>query len=150
VRVWRICRAAHRALDGEGARLYGGRWNAEGAPAVYTSASLALAALEYLVHIDPVDVPDDLLAMSLDVPDNAAALVVTVAQLPRGWRRLPDHPACVRIGVRWLAEGTALLLRVPSVVVPEETNVLINPGHPRAKDLRVVSTRPFAFDPRLL
>ena len=66
------------------------------------------------------------------------------------WNQGPDHPACVAIGDAWLADGAALLLRVPSAVVPEDWNLLINPRHPRARDVAVRSVRPFAFDPRLL
>lgn len=138
--VWRICREAHQALDGEGARLHGGRWNSERVSVVYTSSTLALAALEYLVHVDIEDVPDDLVAMAIEVPDD----------LPPDWNQVLDHPACARIGDQWAAKGTVLLLLVPSAVVPEESNVLINPDHPRAGDVRMVSIRPFAFDSRLV
>ena len=148
--VWRICREGQQELDGEGARLYGGRWNSEGVPVLYTSSTLALAALEFLVHADIEDVPDDLVALAIEVPDDAGAKTVAVNDLPGDWNQLPDHPACAKIGDEWVAEGTALLLRVPSAVVPEESNLLINPGHPRAGDVVVVSMRPFAFDRRLL
>ena len=147
--VWRICRAGHQELDGEGSRLHGGRWNSEGVSVIYTSSTLALSALEYLVHVDIEDAPDDLVAMAIDVPDDAGEEIVPVDDLPGDWNRLPDHPACAGWGDQWAAEGTALLLRVPSAVVPEESNLLINPDHPRAGDVRVVSTRPFAFDSRL-
>jgi RES domain-containing protein len=149
VLTWRICRNAHQALDGEGARLNGGRWNSEGVAAVYTSSSLALAALEYLAHVDIDDVPDDLVAMAIELPDDAGVETVAVKDLPADWSRGPDHPACVAIGDAWAAEGAALVLLVPSAIVPEEQNVLINPGHPRAGEVAVRSVRPFAFDPRL-
>ena len=138
--VWRIYREAHQALDGEGSRLHGGRWSSERVSVVYTSSTLALAALEYLVHVDIEDVPDDLVAMAIEVPDD----------LPPDWNQVLDHPACARIGDQWAAKGTVLLLLVPSAVVPEESNVLINPDHPRAGDVRMVSIRPFAFDSRLV
>ncbi len=148
--VWRICREAHQALDGEGSRLHGGRWNSERVSVVYTSSTLALAALEYLVHVDIEDVPDDLVAMAIEVPDDAGGGIVAVDDLPLDWNQVPDHPACARIGDQWVAEGTVLLLRVPSAVVPEESNLLINPDHPRAGDVLMVSIRPFAFDSRLV
>ena len=138
--VWRICREEHQVLDGEGSRLHGGRWSSERVSSVYTSSTLALAALEYLVHVDIEDVPDDLVAMAIEVPDD----------LPPDWNQVLDHPACARIGDQWAAKGTVLLLLVPSAVVPEESNVLINPDHPRAGDVRMVSIRPFAFDSRLV
>ncbi|HEX9727499.1 MAG TPA: RES family NAD+ phosphorylase [Gemmatimonadales bacterium] len=148
--TWRICRREHQALDGEGARLSGGRWNSEGIPAVYSSSSLALAALEYLVHVDIQDVPDDLVALSIAVPDDAEVQTVQLRDLPADWNRIPDHPACVALGDAWATEGAALALLAPSAVLPEDQNVLINPRHPRAGDVVVRSVRPFAFDPRLL
>lgn len=150
MRIWRIARAAHRALDGEGARLAGGRWNSEGTPVVYASSTLALAALEYLVHVDFEDVPDDLLAMGIDVPDDAPVQRLTLKDLPDNWNRVVDHPACLEAGDAWMADGNALLLQVPSALIPEEENVLLNPAHPAAEGVRVEYSRRFAFDPRLL
>lgn len=150
MQLWRVCREAHQALDGEGARLYGGRWNPEGVAVVYASSTLALAALEYLIHVDVEDVPADLIAMQLDVPADAGTVRVAVADLPADWYRLPEHPACVALGDAWIAANEALLMRVPSAVVPEETNVLIAPSHARADDVTVAATRAFAYDPRLL
>ncbi|HEU0013932.1 MAG TPA: RES family NAD+ phosphorylase [Longimicrobium sp.] len=150
MRVWRIARAAYQALDGEGARLYGGRWNPEGVAAVYASASLALAALEYLVHVDTENVPGDLVALEIEVPDDAGARVVLPAELPADWNRVDDHPACVETGAGWAREAADLVLRVPSAIVPEESNFLINPSHPAAGRVSIVRTRPFSFDPRLL
>lgn len=148
--VWRICREGRQALDGEGSRLHGGRWNSERVSVVYTSSTLALAALEYLVHVDIEDVPDDLVAMAIEVPDDGGEGIVAVDDLPPDWNQVLDHPACARIGDQWAAKGTVQLLRVPSAVVPEESNVLINPDHPRAGDVLMVSIRPFAFDSRLV
>lgn len=150
MRLYRICRAPYRALDGEGARLYGGRWNSPGSPVVYASSSLALAALEYLVHLDPDHAPSDLIALTLEVPDTASADEVHGPALPPDWAQVADHPACVAAGDAWLGRGVTLLLRVPAAPVPEEQNVLINPRHVEAAQVRVVAERPFAFDPRLL
>src|SRR4051812_27242466 len=89
--VWRLTRSAHRALDGEGARLNGGRWNTEGRVVVYTSTTLSLAALEYLVHLEPLLAPDDLVAMEIDLPDDAGVgAQVEPSQFPHGeWREYP-------------------------------------------------------------
>lgn len=148
--AWRLTRRPYQALDGEGARLYGGRWNSEGVPVVYASATLSLAALEYLVHVDPTDAPGDLVAMHLRLPEDLPRERVDPSDLPRGWNGIAAHPACVRRGDLWASEGRAALLLVPSAIVPEEENVLINPRHPGAARLAVIDTRPFAFDPRLL
>jgi RES domain-containing protein len=150
VRIWRLARRAFQELDGEGARQAGGRWNSEGIPAVYASSTLALAALEYLIHVDVDDVPDDLIAMQIELPDDAPVEEIAVADLPRDWASEPQHPACVEIGDRWIAGGRALALRVPSAIVPEELNCLLNPAHPDAERVQVIGAREFAFDPRLL
>jgi RES domain-containing protein len=148
--VWRITRAPFQALDGEGARLYGGRWSPEGVAVVYTSTTLALAALEYLVHVDLQDVPGDLVAMRIRLPDEVSLQRVRVSDLPPDWTEVPDHPACVRIGEEWAGAARTAALRVPSAIVPEEYSVLINPEHPEARRMEVVHTRLFGFDPRLL
>lgn len=148
--VWRIAREPHQALDGEGARLFGGRWNSEGVAVVYTSATLSLAALEYLVHVDPADAPQDLVALRIAVPDGLAVEDVGVAELPAEWNHLPDHPECIRRGDEWARAGRAVLLRVPSAIVPEEQNVLLNPAHADFERIAVIGTRRFQFDPRLL
>lgn len=117
---------------------------------VYASSSLALAALEYLVHLDPDHAPSDLIALTLDVPATASADEVPGSGLPEGWAQVADHPACVAVGDAWLSRGATLLLRVPAAPIPEEHNVLINPRHAEAAQVRIVAERPFAFDPRLL
>ena len=147
--VWRLARLAHVKLDGEGARLAGGRWNSRGYPAVYTSSRLSLAALELLVHTDVPLVPPDLVACEIDIPDTLDTEAVELADLPRDWR-LPGHPSCRAIGDRWLDGGRTAVLRVPSAVVPEEWNYIINPAHRAAKTIEIVQRRKFAFDLRLL
>jgi RES domain-containing protein len=150
--IWRIARAAHQALDGEGARVNGGRWNTEGVAVVYASASLSLAVLEYLVHVEPALVPSDLVAMEIELPDDSAlGAVVEPAQFPPGdWRSYPAPEWQSDLGDMWIADGTFLWLAVPSAIVPEEHNVLLNPRHARMADVRISSTRPFRFDPRLV
>lgn len=150
MRAYRICRVAYRALDGEGARLYGGRWNTPGRPVVYTATTLALAALEYLVHVDVADVPTDLVALTLDVPDDVDVETVDPATLPEGWQQVTEPMVCTAIGDAWLRTGRSLALRVPSAPVPEESNLLLDPRHPDASRVRVVAERAFFFDPRLL
>jgi RES domain-containing protein len=148
--VWRITREPHQTLDGEGARLNGGRWNSEGMAVVYTSTTLALAALEYLVHVDPEDVPADLIAMRIEIPDDLPDERVSASDLPADWNEAPDHPACVRCGDAWAKGASTAILRVPSAIVPEEENLLFNPRHPDAGRITVIHTRPFVFDLRLL
>jgi RES domain-containing protein len=146
VRLWRIVREPFQALDGEGARLNGGRWNSEGVPVVYLSSSLSLSALEYLVHLDIDDAPVDLVAVELDAPDDIAEEYVAVEDLPADWNRVPDHPECVRRGDEWALASRACLLRVPSAVVSVETNVLLNPRHADSRYVRVVAVHSWSFD----
>lgn len=148
--VWRITRKRHRGLDGEGARLNGGRWNAEGVAVGYTSTTLALAALEYLAHVDPEDVPADLVAVRISIPDDLRQERVQASDLPADWKEVLDHPACVRCGDAWAKGTRTAILRVPSAIVPEEENVLINPEHADAERIAIEHIRSFVFDPRLL
>jgi RES domain-containing protein len=149
MRVWRLARAAHPALDGEGARRAGGRWNSPGVAVVYASSTLSLAVLELLVHTDPDLVPDDLRVSEIDVPASLTAGVLDVATLPPDWRAIPNHPACRAMGDEWVKRRDQVLLGVPSAIVPEELNYLINPAHPEAARIQVVRVRAFAFDKRL-
>jgi RES domain-containing protein len=146
--VWRLARLAHAKLDGEGARLAGGRWNSRGRAAVYASSRLSLAALELLVHTDVRVVPPDLVAFEIEIPDTLAIETVEVTELPKNWR-LPGHPACRAIGDTWLAEERTAVLQVPSAVVPE-WNYIINPRHRSARAIEVVGRQKFSFDSRLL
>lgn len=150
--VWRIARQPYQALDGEGARLYGGRWNSPGRPVIYTSESLSLAALEYLVHVDPLTTPNDLVAMEIEVPHEAGLGAGATADrfTDPDWRDYPAPDWQAELGDEWLGDGTFLWLAMPSAIVPDERNVLVNPRHVRMRDVRVVSTRPFGFDKRLL
>jgi len=150
MRVWRIARNVYPPLDGEGARRNGARWNSAGRPVVYTAGSLALAIVELLVHTDPDIIPRDLSAYEIDIPDSCSTRRISIALLPAGWDAHDDLGPCQAAGDAWLVAGTECVLGVPSAIVPEEENFLINTRHPEAAAIRVVSSRPFSFDPRLL
>ena len=150
MRVWRIARAAYPPLDGEGARLHGARWNSPGVAVAYTAGSLALAIVELLVHTDPDLIPADLTAFEIEIPDGTATTRVEHGALRDGWTDHTDFSPCREIGDAWARGGESCILQVPSAVVPEESNFLVNPRHPDAATIRVLSSRPFAFDPRLL
>lgn len=152
MRVWRICAARYAAetLMGRGGLLASGRWHSQGRPAVYTSASLSLAALEVLVHVDRDLLPPGLAQVEIEVPDDVAVLSLGVESLPEGWRRYPGPPELRELGDRWLAEGATAVLQVPSAVIPQEVNYLLNPLHPGISRVAVVSQAPFAYDTRLL
>ena len=149
MRVFRVARALFAPLDGEGARLAGGRWNSPGTAVVYTGTSRSITVLETLAHADPDLLPDDLTIFEVDVPDALSAERIDVTSLPDDWRT-PGHVRCVEIGDEWLQRGGSAILHVPSAIIPEEWNVLIASRHRDAARVRVVADAPFRFDPRLL
>lgn len=149
-RAWRIVKAsrAATAFDGEGARLYGGRWNSPGTAVIYAAQSQSLAVLELLVHLQA----SQLLASYKSIPvDFADDLIETVnpSDLHPNWRDYPAPSALQRFGDRWVAERRSAVLQVPSVVVPGELNFIINPRHPDFVHIVPGSPESFEFDPRL-
>jgi len=149
VRVWRIASAAHTAFDGEGARRYGSRWTPRGLPAVFTSATLSLAALERFVHTDPDLEPGDLVAIDVTIDPDIAIEGVSPADLPSDWRTYPAPPTLQPIGARWSRDGNSAVLSVPSVVIPHERNFILNPRHAQFAALTIGAPEPFIFDPRM-
>ncbi len=139
--------AAH-AKNGEGARLYGGRWNSVGLPAVYLAGSRALAALEVVVHAPRQALRMEWCMFEVEVPDNWIE-ASSGLPLPEDWQNRPDSLGAQAYGGAWLAKRSAVALRLPSVIIPEETVILINPLHPDAAKLEWSGPRSFAFDPRL-
>ena len=125
--------------------MVGGRWNSPGRPVVYASESLALSLAECLVHV-PGPLPRDYVAYKILVPGRSLERLEP-AELDESWRT--DVGLTRAVGDRWLAEARTLALAVPSLVLPESTNVLLNPLHPLANRLEIVSQEPFHFDPRL-
>jgi len=149
--VWRLVaeRYLDRAFDGEGARVYGGRWNLPGTPAVYTSTHLSLAALELFVHLDPADAPEEMMAVPARVPAGTMVDELEVADLPAGWRTYPAPEEVQQVGTDWLRAGTAAVLLVPSVVVPRERNAVLDPRHADFAAIEVGDAEEFSFDPRM-
>src|SRR5437773_11718210 len=149
--VWRVTRRAHaeQPLTGEGARRFGGRWNHVGTSLVYTSGTLSLAVLEYLVNLPIRDLPDDLVSIQVQVPDDLARTELAIDDLPENWRTFPASEELKNIGSDWVREGTTPILSVPSVVIPNELNYLVNPAHKEARRVEVVSVDHFALDVRL-
>jgi RES domain-containing protein len=150
--VWRLAPPTFaRALDGEGSRQSGGRWNSPGRPMVYTSSHLSLCVLEVYVHIPPelrIELTD-FEAVRISVPDHASKTEISPEQF-RGLmlRRDPLH-ACQAAGDDWLTRGSDLVLQAPSVLIPEEVNMMLNPRHPHMNEVAIISSRRFRFDPRL-
>lgn len=145
--AWRLCRAPFLALDGEGARRYGGRWNAPGAAVVYASAHLSLAVLELLVHTDADLLPETLYSLAIDIPDRVK---IFRPALPKNWRTPPQAEHLRAIGASWLQTAQGAVMAVPSAVLPQEENILINPLHPDAKRIKLAAKQRFHLDKRLL
>ena len=149
MRVWRVAVGANGGLDGEGARLYGGRWNSEGTALVYAATHLSLAILEVLVHVPPNLWPDQTQAFSITLPEGAVIDNLEDDDM------IPTRPEDYRsFGDGWVVRGRAQAIRVPSVIVPralgsartDEANVLLNPAF--AADWHI-DAAPFRLDQRL-
>jgi RES domain-containing protein len=140
--LWRLCRRPHADRSGEGARIFGGRWNSPGRPLVYLAEHPALAALEVQVHLDlPFELlPNDFVLLRVIVPDD---LIADVAHASIAISET------VATGDAWLAERHSMALRVPSVLLPYAWNVLLNPRHIDVARASIGSTEAFHFDPRL-
>ena len=148
--VWRIVKAryARSAFDGEGARLHGGRWNSVGNPVVYTSDSPALAALETLAGLNNSALLSAFVLIPVSLPE-VAVQALDAAALPPSWRSFPPPAELAALGDAWLSAAKSLALRVPSAVIEQQFNYLLNPRHPRFTKLAIGPTRIFAFDERL-
>jgi RES domain-containing protein len=147
--AWRLTKTKllPGAWDGEGAKKSGGRWNSVGIAVVYTSGTLSLALVEVLVHL-PSGILPAYSAVRVDF-DESMVTAVDPVELPANWRDHPPPPETKAIGDRWVAGGGRLVLRVPSVVVPNEFNYVLNPSHPAFADISIGEPMPFPFDPRL-
>lgn len=150
MRIWRLVPRRHARFDGEGARLFGGRWNRPGTPVIYLSATISLAALEYFVHLEPGEAPDDLVVIQVDVPEGIAVHGIDVKALPRNWRVYPAPEELAELGSAWVHNRQSALLRLPSVIVPREFNYALNPAHRDFGRITVGTPEPFSLDPRLL
>lgn len=154
--LWRIASdtpdyVAHD-LSGKGAEITGGRWNRQGLPAVYAAGTASLAALETIVHFAAEGLPLNRFLVRIDLPDELwdARRRATVASLDVGWNAVPAGKVSLDFGDAWLKDPAgSLVLEVPSVVVPEESNVLLNPRHPQMGRVKATKLRLWQYDGRL-
>ncbi len=148
--VFRIAKEKYiHDLSGYGARRYGGRWNRKGTSVIYTSESRALASLEFLVHIPPVLIPNDLYIATIEIPDRFTPEVCTPELLPPNWKKFPSPDRLAVIGTNWVLQKNNLMLQVPSALVEDEYNILINPDHPDIRYVKIKGIRKYNFDERL-
>jgi RES domain-containing protein len=138
-------------LSGEGAKRTGGRWNEGGIPVVYTSETRALACLETVVHLNAGGLPLNRYLVAVTIPDHvwAHARRENASSLAVGWDAEPAGRASIRFGTDWIGSVISALLVVPSAVVSEEFNILINPHHPDSSGITATKVRNWLYDPRL-
>lgn len=149
--IFRICQEQFaQDISGNGARLFGGRWNTEGLFAVYASSTRSLALLETLAHT-PAKMLDtkNYQLITLQIPDNIIAEEILIENLPVGWDEPDTRPVTKQWGDQFLRNKKSLLLAVPSVLVPEEINYVLNPLHTSMRRVKITNKRRINFDKRL-
>lgn len=148
--VYRICRDEFtNDLTGLGARLYGGRWNSKGISMLYTSSSRALATLEVLVHMPATITLVDYSIITIDVPENSIE-EIPFSVIKSEYEIYGLNANFSQIGNAFCKKNNHLLLKVPSIIIREEFNYLINPSHKLFKEIRIKERKPFALDTRLV
>ena len=151
MQVFRIAKTRNiKDLTGTGARIYGGRWNHKGISVIYTSENRSLATVEYLVHVPLSMIPVNLAVVCIEIPNRIIPKQFSLTELPSNWRDFPAPPELADLGTHWVLANESLLLRVPSAVVENEFNILINPMHPDIQYLTISHVEEYAFDERLL
>jgi len=134
-------------LSGTGSKLFGGRWNSAGFNAIYTTESISLAVLEVLVHIKRFKTPLDYHLAYIEIPDTISPVIINKEKLKRTWK--DDIAYSQFMGDEFLKSSDGLLLKVPSAIIDEENNFIINPKHPGISKVKITSTKIFEFDERL-
>lgn len=139
----------HLDLSGKGAELHGGRWNNKGLPALYTADSRALAMAEVAVHLPMGALANNYQIVALEFPDDELTSL-PIDSLPETWKSFPFDPKTQSLGDRFLQDNKYLALRVPSVVVEGDFNIILNPHHKAFKKVNIIEAKPFMFDIRFL
>ena len=151
MKVYRITREKYKNdLSGTGAKIYGGRWNPIGMSALYVSESKALAILELLVHTPKDIIPPRYKLLSIEIPFDNTQQLISIKSLPKDWRKNPAVDELKEIGEKLLLKENNLAIRAPSVIVPSEFNIVINPIHSDMSKVKIVEIEDFKFDGRLL
>ena len=150
INAWRIVSANYKdkAYTGDGARIYGGRWNSKGVAVVYTAGSLALASIEMIVNLPAPKLLQKYVRISAQFSSDLVS-DISEADLPEDWNSRPISPSTRAIGDRWSKKQSSAILRVPSIVVPDEYNFLLNPTHPDFANIEVGKPIVYYFDYRL-
>ena len=149
--AWRLVhrKYVYSAFSGEGARLAGGRWNSEGHSVVYTAGSLSLALLEIIVHLEFKEALKLYKAIPVEIPENLLQSI-DPAKLPEGWGASPPQSGTQFIGNCWMEQQASAALKVPSAIVPNESNYLLNPTHSDFAQIKLGAPIDLPVDPRVL
>lgn len=150
MQAWRLCREEYADLSGIGASLYGGRWNSPSRQVVYTASSLSLAFVEIIPGLRKGVFPTGFVSLHINIEEKASKKEISLEDFPSGWKKGNANQWFIEIGNNWIYEKSTLLLIVPSVIIPEEKNILINPHHPEINLVKITSTKPFTIDPRFI
>lgn len=150
MQVYRIAKEKYiKDLTGIGAKTVGGRWNQKGTAVLYTSSSAALSALEVLVHLPAAYFPDHMSLATIEIPDNEI-ITLDVKELPKNWNKIPPPAELQLITKLWIEKNDSLGLKIPSIVIPKEKNIILNPLHPQFHQVKIIEIEAFDFDTRLL
>ena len=147
---WRISKNEY-ALDriGIGAMRKAGRWNKLNIPVIYAGTTVEIAAFEKLVHVEGALLPDDLVLVKITLPDDAPILTPDINDLPENWDAMPSSNEAKEFGTRFVQENQYVGLIVPSAIIPEARNIIINTNHPEWAKGTMEIVRPFPYDERL-
>jgi len=149
--IYRITIKEQVALDGKGGLFGSGRWHKKGTLVIYTSEHASLAAWEKIVHVTNFEnLPNDLLLVKIEIPDRIEIQTVPQTVLVKEWDSFPFARETVDYGTSFLRKNEHLALKVPSAVIPDEFNIILNPLHPDIGECKIISTIPFIFDKRVL
>lgn len=150
MKIYRLSKRKYAEdLSGTGARLNGGRWNSRSNEALYTAEHISLAKLEVAVHLNLDLIPDDYCLVEIDLPDDSKIKTLKVSELPKHWDCIPYAKATQLIGDSFLSETQFLALKVPSAIVHQEHNIILNPNHPDYNTVQISKIEAFQFDSRL-
>ena len=148
--LYRVCKRRNAGLSGTGSKAAGGRWNSSGNAVVYCSGNRSLAVLEYLAHFADLIIPDDLVLLSIYAPSGGPIKEIKLKMLPANWKTFPAPAKLKELGDDWLRRNDSLLMKVPSVIIDNEYNYLINPSHRNMIKVKIISKEKFSVDERLI
>ncbi len=149
MRVYRIGKTKHaNDLTGEGSKLFGGRWNHKTIPCIYTSESRALALLEYTVNINIEEIPRALSVITFEIPENNIK-IITEEQLPGNWKQFPAPGSTQDLGTKVLQTTSFSIFKIPSSIITDEFNFILNPRHSDSYFFKIVEIKDFVYDVRI-